>query len=48
MMQIFTKIWNLSRPQLVLSFYGDYTDSKVIREKIRRLIWKASESTSKK
>ncbi|VDP31501.1 unnamed protein product [Schistosoma curassoni] len=44
-MQIFTKIWNLSRPQLVLSFYGDYTDSKVIREKIRRLIWKASEST---
>ncbi|CAH8461097.1 unnamed protein product [Schistosoma rodhaini] len=45
MMHIFTKIWNLSRPQLVLSFYGDYTDSKVIREKIRRLIWKASEST---
>ncbi|CAH8467321.1 unnamed protein product [Schistosoma margrebowiei] len=45
MMRIFTKVWNLSRPQLVLSFYGDHTDSKVIREKIRRLIWKASEST---
>ncbi|CAH8446410.1 unnamed protein product [Schistosoma turkestanicum] len=45
LMHIFTKIWNLSRPQLVLSFYGDYTDSKTIREKIRRLIWKASEST---
>ncbi|KAH8851887.1 Transient receptor potential cation channel subfamily M member 2 [Schistosoma japonicum] len=45
MMTIFTKIWKLSRPQLILCFYGDYTDSAAIREKIRRLIWKVSEST---
>nr|CAH8830372.1 unnamed protein product [Trichobilharzia regenti] len=42
---LFTKVWKLPRPQLILSFYGDYADAAHTRERIRRLIWKVSEST---
>ncbi|OON14353.1 hypothetical protein X801_09856, partial [Opisthorchis viverrini] len=41
----FESVWSLQRPQLVLTFYGDEVSSSTVRESLRKLVWKASDST---
>ncbi|TGZ61571.1 hypothetical protein CRM22_007924 [Opisthorchis felineus] len=41
----FESVWSLHRPQLVLTFYGDDVSSSIVKESLRKLVWKASDST---
>ncbi|KAG5447154.1 Transient receptor putative cation channel sub M member 2 [Clonorchis sinensis] len=41
----FESVWSLQRPQLVLTFYGDEASSSTVKESLRKLVWKASDST---